>query len=99
LLPYFDYTLLIILKGEGSIETFKVDAANLVLLPVAGSFHRPLEQAFYVFLAPNPNIPLIQMDSELNNHAVDPQTGRVSRDSFLMGRKGGASRWIRRSAF
>jgi len=85
--------------GEGSIETFKIDAANLALVPVPGSFQEldstvigagidHLNRRFYVFLAPNPNNPAIQMDSELNNYAIDPQTGFVSGNSFLVGTEG-----------
>jgi hypothetical protein len=87
------------MQGEGSIETFRIDAANLALLPVAGSFQEldstvigagidHLNRRFYVFLAPNPNIPAIQMDSELNNYAIDPQTGLVSGNTFLVGTEG-----------
>ena len=86
-------------QGEGSIETFRIDAANLALVPVPGSFQEldstvigagidHLNRRFYVFLAPNPNIPAIQMDSELNNYAIDPQTGLVSGNTFLVGTEG-----------
>jgi hypothetical protein len=47
-----------------------------------------LNRRFYVFLAPNPNNPAIQMDSELNNYGIDPQTGFVSGNSFLVGSEG-----------
>ena len=87
------------MQGQGSIETFQIDAANLALVPVAGSFQEldstvigagidHLNRRFYVFLAPNPNIPAIQMDSELNNYAIDPQTGLVSGNTFLVGTEG-----------
>jgi hypothetical protein len=79
--------------GQGSIETFQIDSANLALVPVAGSFQEldstvigagidHLNRRFYVFLAANPNNPAIQMDSELNNYGIDPQTGFVSGNSF-----------------
>jgi hypothetical protein len=82
--------------GEGSIETFKIDPANLALVPVSGSFQQMdstligagidhLNRRFYVFLAPNPNIPLVQLDSELNNYAIDPQTGFVNGNTFTVG--------------
>ena len=87
------------MQGEGSIETFKIDAANLALVPVPGSFQEldstvigagidHLNRRFYVFLAPNPNNPAIQTDSELNNYAIDPQTGLVGGNSFLVGTEG-----------
>ena len=87
------------MQGEGSIETFRIDSANLALVPVPGSFQEldstvigagidHLNRRFYVFLAPNPNIPAIQMDSELNNYAIDPQTGLVSGNTFLVGTEG-----------
>ena len=86
-------------QGQGSIETFKIDSANLALVPVPGSFQEldstvigagidHLNRRFYVFLAPNPNIPAIQMDSELNNYAIDPQTGLVNGNTFLVGTEG-----------
>jgi hypothetical protein len=85
--------------GQGSIETFQIDSANLALVPVAGSFQEldstvigagidHLNRRFYVFLAANPNNPAIQMDSELNNYGIDPQTGFVSGNSFLVGSEG-----------
>jgi 6-phosphogluconolactonase (cycloisomerase 2 family) len=85
--------------GQGSIETFQIDSANLALVPVVGSLQEldstvigaginHLNRRFYVFLAPNPNNPAIQMDSELNNYGIDPQTGFVSGNSFLVGSEG-----------
>lgn len=87
------------IQGQGSIETFRIDAANLALVPVTGSFQEldstvigagidHLNRRFYVFLAPNPNIPGLQTDSELNNYAIDPQTGLVSGNTFLVGTEG-----------
>jgi hypothetical protein len=87
------------LQGEGSMETFRIDSANLALVPVPGSFQEldstvigagidHLNRRFYVFLAPNPNIPALQTDSELNNYAIDPQTGLVSGNTFLVGTEG-----------
>jgi 6-phosphogluconolactonase (cycloisomerase 2 family) len=85
--------------GQGSIETFQIDSANLALVPVAGSLQEldstvigagidHLNRRFYVFLAPKPNNPAIQMDSELNNYGIDPQTGFVTGNSFLVGSEG-----------
>jgi hypothetical protein len=85
--------------GQGSIETFRIDSANLALVPVSGSFQEldstvigtgidHLNRRFYVFLAPNPNNPQIQLNSELNNYGIDPQTGFVTGNSFLVGSEG-----------
>lgn len=87
------------IPGQGSIETFAIDSTNLALVPVAGSFQEldstvvgagidHLNRRFYVFLAANPNMPMLQMNSELNNYAIDPQTGLVSGNSFLVGSEG-----------
>ena len=87
--------------GDSSIETFKIDAANLALVPVPGSF---LEldssvmgagadlksRRFYVFLGPNslnPNGQLTQ-NSELIDYAIDPQTGFVTGTTYRPGNHG-----------
>ncbi|HEV1994958.1 MAG TPA: choice-of-anchor D domain-containing protein [Candidatus Acidoferrum sp.] len=82
--------------GESSIETFQIDAANLALVPVLGSLLEldstligaeadPKNRRFYVFLAPNPSNPLLQLNSELNDYAIDPLTGFVSGNIFTVG--------------
>ena len=85
--------------GESSIETFQIDAPNLALVPVPGSLmeldstligagidHQ--NRRFYAFLANNPLIPDLALDSELNNYAIDPQTGLVSGNTFMVGTVG-----------
>jgi 6-phosphogluconolactonase (cycloisomerase 2 family) len=77
--------------GESSIETFQINAANLSLVPVQGSF---LEldstvigagadlqnRHFYAFLGPNLSSAnqQLQTNSELNDYVLDSQTGLVS---------------------
>jgi hypothetical protein len=77
--------------GESSIETFQINAANLALVPVPGSF---LEldsgvigagadlqnRHFYAFLGPNLSSAnqQLQTNSELNDYVLDSQTGLVS---------------------
>jgi hypothetical protein len=77
--------------GESSIETFQINAVNLSLVPVPGSF---LEldstvigagadlqnRHFYAFLGPNLSNSNQQLhtNSELNDYVVIPQTGFVS---------------------
>lgn len=77
--------------GESSIETFQINAANLALVPVPGSFLE-LDSSvigagadlqnrhFYAFLGPNLSSAnqQLQMNSELNDYVLDSRTGQVS---------------------
>jgi 6-phosphogluconolactonase (cycloisomerase 2 family) len=77
--------------GESSVETFQIDAANLALVPVPGSFLE-LDSSvigagadlknrhFYAFLGPNLSSPNQQLhtNSELNDYVLDSQTGLVN---------------------
>jgi hypothetical protein len=77
--------------GESSIETFQINAANLSLAPVQGSFLE-LDSSvigagadlqnrhFYAFLGPNLSSAnqQLQSNSELNDYVLDSQTGLVS---------------------
>src|SRR6266487_2054344 len=85
--------------GESSIDTFKIDAANLALVPVSGSV---LEldstvigagadlknRHFYLFLGPNFFSPNLHLNSELNDYAMDPQTGLLSGSTSQPGNVG-----------
>ncbi len=87
--------------GESSIDTFKIDAANLALVPVSGSL---LEldstvigagadlknRHFYLFLGPNFLSPNLQLhsNSELNDYAIDPPTGLLSGSTSQPGNVG-----------
>lgn len=77
--------------GESSIETFQINAANLALVPVPGSFQELdstvigagadlQNRHFYAFLGPNPSSATqqLQTNSELNDYVLDSQTGLVS---------------------
>jgi hypothetical protein len=77
--------------GESSIEAFQINAANLALVPVPGSFQELdstvigagadlQNRHFYAFLGPNPSSPTqqLQTNSELNDYVLDSQTGLVT---------------------
>jgi hypothetical protein len=82
--------------GESSVESFQINAAAGILVPVSGSFlelvsapigaaANPAMGKFYVYLGPNPlsSNPDYQQDDELIIYSIDPLTGLLANDSGL----------------
>lgn len=84
--------------GESSVESFQIDVANQVLLPVPGSLielvstpigaaANPTNGSFHVYLGPNPSSPnpFYQQDGDLLSFTIDPTTGLLGNDDGSAG--------------
>jgi len=83
--------------GESSVESFQINAAAGVLVPVSGSFlevsapvgaaANPATGTFYVYLGPNPSSsnPAYQQDDQLLTYTIDLLTGLLGSETGSAG--------------